>query len=143
MLRETNYLLPSTKNIKGQKYECLSIIKNDLTKNYPALYQPLDFSINNINSVLLNISYTNGAIYSDEDNLLMFRLDRILDKLNGLCAYYTTSTFITEYCHKEHVRQYDNDYTKLYNQKQIYEDFNLGVFHDEDSDLLKRTKLTP
>lgn len=50
--------------------------------------------------------------------------------MTGLCVYYRTTTFLTEYCHLEHVRQYDDDYTKYYNQKPAYEDFNLGKFQD-------------
>lgn len=55
--------------------------------------------------------------YSIDEQAEIKRLDKILDLLEGQCLYYETSTFIYEYCHKEHVRQFDSVFTKAYNIK--------------------------
>lgn len=49
--------------------------------------------------------------------------------LNGQCLYYDTDTFVYQYCHKEHVRQFDSEYTKLLNAKAEYEDISMGLFN--------------
>lgn len=57
------------------------------------------------------------------------RIDKILDILNGRCLYYSTSTFVYEYCHKEHVRQFDTAFTKANNAKPEFEDISMGVYN--------------
>ena len=78
-----------------------------------------------------------------DENELYHRLDSILDILNGQCLYFRTITFLTEYCHKAHVRQFDDDVTKIYNQKPLYEDFNLGMFGAERRAAFDRHKVVP
>lgn len=75
--------------------------------------------------------------------LLYHKLDSILDILKGQCLYFRTATFLTEYCHKGHVRQFDDDLTKVYNQKPLYEDFNLGLFSEDRKAEFERHKVLP
>ena len=126
ILQETNFLLKSSKKLKDNTFDCFSIIKNDLLRNKVSTYQPLNYSINTFESIILQQVYSLEP--GSPQQTLYYRLDRILDILSSKCVYFRTITFITEYCHKLHIRQYDDDHTKMYNQKPNYEDFNLGVF---------------
>lgn len=69
--------------------------------------------------------------YEPEQVQLIRQIDKVLDILNGQCLYYTTNTFIYEYCHKEHVRQFDTAYTKSMNVKLEFEDISMGVYNPE------------
>ena len=42
-----------------------------------------------------------------------------------------------------YVRQYDEEYTKVYNQKQGYEDFNLGLFSELRREVIEGVQLGP
>lgn len=128
ILKETNFLLSSRVVIKGRKFECLSIMKNELTRNVPSTYLHLNYSLSYLDVLMAESSFLLGVPREDPALLLNYRLERILSGLAGICVYFRTNTFLTEYCHKEHVRQYDDEYTKAMNQKKEYEDFNLGEF---------------
>lgn len=67
--------------------------------------------------------------FSIEEQAEIKRLDKILDILKGQCLYYETITFIYEFCHKEHVRQFDTAFTKAYNIKPEFEDISMGLFN--------------
>lgn len=100
MLRETNYLFPIRKIIKGKRFECLSIVKNELIRNKVWKYVPIEYSINYIDQVFYEASFISGELFDDHDKFLNFRLMKVLSPLNGICVYYRTTTFLTEYCHK-------------------------------------------
>jgi hypothetical protein len=68
------------------------------------------------------------------------RVDKVLDLLKGECLYYATKTFIYEYCHKEHVRQFDTAETKYHNAKTEFEDISMGLF-DPDKHNARKLRL--
>ena len=41
------------------------------------------------------------------------------------------------------MRQYDDDMTKFYNQKPNYEDFNLGVFFEDQKKIFEQGRTSP
>ena len=45
---------------------------------------------------------------NDQKSKLVKRVDKVLDLLSGHCTYYQSDTFIYEYCHKKHIRQFDS-----------------------------------
>jgi hypothetical protein len=145
ILQETNYLLKSSKKIGENTYNCYSIIKNHLKGNELATYQPINHSISVYEAEILAAEFEDMQATGVEESplsTLYYQLDKILDIVKGKCLYFRTVTFLTEYCHKLHVRQFDDDFTKFYNQKPTYEDFNLGLFSEERRAVYLKNKLT-
>lgn len=120
ILKETNFLLPSWKIIQGRRFECLSIIKNELVKNVRSTYFPLNYSFTYLDLILTESTFLLGELHEEPERFLNYRIEKVLSGLAGICLYFRTNTFLTEYCHKEHVRQYDDDYTRGIHRKTEY-----------------------
>lgn len=131
LLQETHAYIQYERYINNFEYYCRNILKNHLTKNSPIPIHTIPATIDSN-----HISFTAPAA-DDKATALARRLDQLLDILNGQCLHYSTSTFIYEYCHKEHVRQFDSIYTKHNNAKTEFEDISMGLFNPHKSSIRK------
>lgn len=128
MLQQTNYHVKYERFVNGKLMECISPLKNDLTKSSSPRIIPLSTSLDFAKTLALHSSQPYAGLSPAELGETR-RVDLILDLVQGICLYYSTYTFIYEYCHKEHVRQFDNLVTKTQNHKPHFEDISMGVYN--------------
>lgn len=79
---------------------------------------------------------------NDQKLKLVKRVDKVLDYLSGLCIYYHSDTFIYEYCHKQHIRQFDSEITKFINSKPFFEDISMGLYNPQKREAHSEYKTT-